>query len=65
MAKFSKKHYIKIANIFNTMRMKAYWTHGQRVAIEKLAREFAYEFSIDNHAFDEHRFLKECGVPLV
>ena len=54
----SRKHYRKIAEIFNRQLDK----HGQTVPIDELASEIADMLKGDNSAFRYDKFFRACGL---
>ena len=58
----SRKDYVAIANVLNTVRTT---TQNQEYIISTIARELADHFKADNGAFDRDRFYEACGYPMI
>lgn len=62
MPKFTKRHYIAIAEVINTTASTGQGSLFSSDALLHLALRLADTFALDNPRFDRERFLAACRV---
>ena len=58
----TRKHFEAIARVLRTEMRDMTVTVGERMVVERIARDLAEQFAEENPRFDTERFLAASGV---